>query len=130
MYWRIQTVTPEQMMRQYGVHIALVVAILLNVLQFFTRPNTRALDTSRKQDFAEFARKVTRELLDSSYITFEQSTMALMQRDLATNVKTQLMQTDKLPKSADDMKATIKTLTDQRQVSACRIAKANGGGRR
>lgn len=112
-------------MRQYGVHIALVIAVLLNVVQFFTRPKTNTVDKGTQVKFEDFARKVTRELLDMSYISYEQSTMTLLQQDLAPNVKAALMQAEKLPKSQDDLKASLKTLTDQRQVSSCRIDSVN-----
>jgi len=122
MYWRVKNLTPEHLARQYGVHAALIVSLFFNLILFITRPNPKTdIGKDKKIEFTEFARKVTSHLLDSSFITYEQSTTALLNGELAPSVVTQMRQTGQLPKSAEELQATIRTLTDQRQVSAVKI---------
>src|SRR5574341_923810 len=111
MYWRQRSVTPEDLLRMYGVHIALAVSVLCNVVLFFTRPDPKKMVGQQiKADFDKFARQVTTQLLDSSYITFEQSTMGLFSGELAPSVQQQLFKEGILPKSQEEVKATARTL--------------------
>jgi len=127
MYWRVKNLGPEHLVRQYGVHVGLVVSVLLNVILIATRPNPHPVSGALKANFEQFARQVTNQLLDSSYITYEKSTSALFSGELAPSVVTQLIKAELLPKSAEDVKAQVRSLTDQRQVSAVRIDSLNQG---
>lgn len=127
MYWRVRNLTPEHLVRQYGVHAALAVSVLFNVLLILTRPNPASgIIKQHQKTFDQFARQVTSHLLDSSYITYEQSTAALLGSpgapgELAPNVVQQLRQVELLPRSADEVKATIRQLSEERRVSTVRI---------
>lgn len=122
MYWRVKNLTPEHLARQYGVHAALMVSLFFNVILFVTRPNPQKQVTKeQKVGFEQFVRGVTAHLLDSSFITYEQSTSALLNGELAPSVVTQMRQGGQLPKSMEEMQATIATLTEQKQVSAVKI---------
>lgn len=126
MYWRVRNVTPEDLMRQYGVHIALIVSILVNVGLFLTRPDPKKnVAKPLKDQFTNFARQVTNHILDNSYVSFEQSTMELLSKELAPSVKQQMMKAELLPKSMDEVKATARTLEQQRQITAVRIDAIN-----
>src|SRR5687768_1384278 len=128
MYWRVRSITPEDLLRQYGVHIALVISILCNVGLFFTRPSSKGqVDKGTKDQFTVFARQVTNHILDNSYVSFEQSTTALLSSELAPSVKQQLMKMELLPKSMDEIKATARTLEQQRQITAVRIDSVSQG---
>jgi hypothetical protein len=127
MYWRVRNLGPEHLVRQYGVHAGLVASILFNVLLVVTRPNPHAgVIGQAKKNFELFARQVTSHLLDSSYITYDQSTAALLggggvPGELHPNVIQQLKQIELLPKSAEEMEALKRQLGEERRVSAVRI---------
>ncbi|HEY9868118.1 MAG TPA: hypothetical protein V6D08_02835 [Candidatus Obscuribacterales bacterium] len=127
MYWRIRRVSPEQVARQYGVHAVCAVSILLNVLLIATRPNPKKeVGAEMKTNLEQFARNVTQHILDSSFISYEQSTLALLGNnmtpgELAPQVVKQMKANEQLPKTIEDLKATARTLEAQRQVSAIRI---------
>ncbi|HEY9867593.1 MAG TPA: hypothetical protein V6D08_00175, partial [Candidatus Obscuribacterales bacterium] len=71
MYWKVRNLGPEHLVRQYGVHAALAVSVLMNILLLLTRPNPSAAIVKQEQKrFAEFARQVTQHLLDGSYISY------------------------------------------------------------
>jgi hypothetical protein len=129
MYWRVRTISANDLLKKYGVHIALIVSIFLNVILALTRPNPNAgVIKNAQQNFKPFAETVTRQLLDSSYISYEQSTNALARSgELAREVVVQLQKQDKLPKTLDEIKATVRTLTEQKQVSAVRIDSVSPG---
>jgi len=122
MYWRVRKYTPEQLFRLYGVYIALATSVFMNMILLLTRPNLNRLVTPEvKADFDSFSRKVTQHILDTSYITYYDSTSALMSSELSPPVVQMLQQQQTLPKSLTELKATAKTYTAQRRVSAVRI---------
>ncbi len=128
MYWRVNNVTPEMLMRMYGVHVALGICVIVIVLQFITRPDPKKLvNTQVKTDFDHFARAVTTHLLDSSYISVEQNTTALVSGELAPSVVQQLKQAGIVPNSMDEMKAQARTAADERRVCSVRIDSVNLG---
>lgn len=133
MYWKVRNLGPEHFVRQYGVHAALAVSVLMNILLLLTRPNPSAAIVKQEQKrFAEFARQVTQHLLDGSYISYEQSTLALLPTpqgpgELAPNVVAQLKQQELIPRSADEAKAILRDLTDTKRVSALRIDSVTPG---
>lgn len=133
MYWRVRNLGPEHLLRQYGVHLALGVSILVNAGLFFTRPKPHAdVIKQAQKNFDVFARQVTAHLLDSSYITYDQSTAALLGGggavgELAPSVVQQLKQSELLPKSAEEVEATKRQLGEERRVSAVRIDSVTPG---
>ncbi len=133
MYWRVRNFGPEHLVRQYGVHAALGASVLINVLLIVSRPNPHAgVIGAAKKNFEVFARQVTTHLLDSSYITYDQSTAALLGGggvvgELAPSVVQQLKQIELLPKSAEEVEATRRQLGEERRVSAVRIDSVTPG---
>lgn len=110
------------MVAQYGVHVALIISLLANVLLYFTRPNTKGMSAETKVDFDNFARRVTTHLLDTSYISYAQSTAALITGpELAPNVVQALRQSEMLFKTDEEFQATERMLKQQRQLAAVRI---------
>jgi len=96
--------------------------VLLNVLLVTTRPAVPKVSAEVKMSYEQFAKQVTQHLLDTSYITYADSTLALLKDELAPNVKKQLIAQDMLAKSEDDLRSTAKTLIEQHQVSAVKIS--------
>src|SRR4029453_3459893 len=134
MYWRVRNLGPEHLVRQYGVDVALIVSVLVNVLLVVTRPNPHAgVIGQAKKNFDVFARQVTAHLLDSSYLTYDQSTLALLgggpgaPGELAPSVVQQLKQSELLPKAAEEMQATKRQLDEERRISAVRIDSVTPG---
>ncbi len=121
MYWRIKNLSPEYLMRKYGVHALLGASLLLNVFLIVTRPQSRGAMTGEMQvSFEQFARQVTSHLLDTSYITFPDSVQAL-QGELDPSVLRRLQAEQKLPPSDIEMRATVRQFVDTRRLSAIRI---------
>lgn len=121
MYWKINKITPDQLFRQYGAHLLLIFAGLIIVILIATRPSTPKVSGEMKLGFEEFAKAVTMHLLDTSYISYTDSTFALMNGELAPSVLNKLRQQETLAKNEDEIRATAKTLSDSRQVSAVKI---------
>lgn len=122
MYWRVKNITPEHLFKQYGLFAILGFSLFFNFILFITRPNPQKMvNKEMKLNFEQFARTVTQQLLDNSYITYQQSMKNLFNGELAPAVMAKLRQTDRLPKSDEEIQATVRTLTNQRQVSAVRI---------
>jgi len=121
MYWKVRKTSPEQIARQYGVHAALGISLLLNLILATTRPAMPKVSAELKVSFEQFAKQVTEHLLDTSYISYSDSTVALLRDELAPAVVKQLQDSEMLAKSDDDLRATAKTLTEERQVCAVKI---------
>lgn len=121
MYWRVRKLAPHQMAKQYGVHVALIFSVLTNALLILTRPATPKISLDSKTYNIQFAKTVTQHLLDTSYITYAQSTMALINDELAPPVVFQLRKGEMLAKSNEDLRAMVQQLTTQRTVSAVKI---------
>lgn len=127
MYWRVRKVGPEQMFKQYGVHVGLAFSVLVNLILITTRPATPKVSPEIKMSFEEFAKTVTRHLLDTSYITYSDSTVSLLNGELAPPVIEGLKRDDILPKNEQDLLARAKDLSTKRQVSAVKIEKVMPG---
>ncbi|MBX9953186.1 MAG: hypothetical protein K2Y39_28690 [Candidatus Obscuribacterales bacterium] len=133
MYWRVRRVSPEQVVKTYGVHACLAVSLLVNGFLLITRPNPqKQVSGELKTNLDVFARNVTQHILDTSYISYESSTRSLLPNgsvpgELAPPVVTQLKAREQLPKTLEDLRATARTLESQRQVSAVRIDSVNQG---
>jgi len=120
MYWRVQKVGPEQLVKQYGVHLLLGVSVILNLGLWLSRPSKPAMPNEVKQDVEKFARLVTINLLDTSYITC-QANMNNLRDELAPSVAQNLAQAGVLPRTPDDLKALVMDMSDRKQICAVRI---------
>jgi len=133
MYWRIRRVSPEQVVKTYGVHAFLAVSLLVNAFLLITRPNPqKQVSGELKTNLDVFARNVTQHILDTSFISYESSTRALLPTgkvpgELAPPVVALLKSREQLPKTLEDLRATARTLESQRQVSAVRIDSVTQG---
>ena len=58
MYWRVQKIGPEQLVKLYGVHLLLVFSLLINGFLWLSRPQ-KSMPTEVKQDGEAFSRKDT-----------------------------------------------------------------------
>lgn len=125
MYWRVRKITPDMLVRQYGVHIGLIVSVLLNLLLIGTGPTLPKVAPELKQTIDIFARQVTQHLLDTSYISYVDSTAALLNGELSPRVVDVLRQQGLIAKNDEDLRAQAKELTDQRQVAAVKIESVN-----
>jgi len=129
MYWKVRRYTPKELLKLYGLHIALIVSVFINLCLLVTRPNlAKTVSAEVKADFDAFARKVTNHILDTSYITYEAATMSLMSPEsgeLTPPVVRILQQQQQLPRDMSELKATAKTYMAQRRVSAVRIDEVN-----
>jgi len=129
MYWRVRRYTPEELLKLYGLHIALIVSVLLNILLFISRPNlSKTISPEVKADFDSFARKVTNHILDTSYITYAASTAALMNPEggeLTKPVIVYLQQQQQLPRDMNESKAQASTYMAKRRVCAVRVDEVN-----
>lgn len=117
MYWRVRKITPEQMLKEYMVHIILAVSLIANFMLFVTRPKKEAVSKEMKSDFGAFAKQVTTHLLDTSYINYMDST-ARLQTELSDAVKARLRQDGILPSSDQELKANLMEFSKSRRVCA------------
>lgn len=117
MYWRVRKITPEQMLKQYGIYIVVVVSLFGNLLQFISRPKKEVVTAQMKNDFGVFAKQVTTHLLDTSYINYTESTSRL-KGELSDAVKQKLAQDGVLPRTMEEMKANLMEFSKSRRVCA------------
>lgn len=107
-------------MRQYGVYALLAISLLMNVFMFITRPRGHRLETELAPEFKRVARSVTQHLLDTSYTTFGDYTLALEKEIAPPTVKT-MKQRGLLPRSDKEAKAQEMTFRQQGRVCSVRI---------
>jgi len=79
-----------------------------------------------KQDVEKFARTVTTNLLDTSYITC-QTNMINLKDELAPSVAMNLAQSGVLPRSEQDLRALVMDMTERKQICAVRIDSVKTG---
>jgi hypothetical protein len=127
MYWRVRKITPEQMLRRYGIHVALGISLLLNGFFYITRPNPKKISQAMQMDLEAFVKSASTHLLDSSYITYRDSTSTLMTKELAPAEKKRLIESGLLPRRAEELEANARDLESKHQVSAIRIEQVNMG---
>ncbi len=125
MYWRIRKYGPIDILKKYGVHIILVLSLFLNFLLIVTRPNLKkTITVDVKQQMDQFARRVTNHILDTSYISYQAATNALLDKEageLSPPVINFMKQQQLLPNTLEELKAEIQTYNDQKRVVAIRI---------
>ncbi|MBS2007795.1 MAG: hypothetical protein JST01_12185 [Cyanobacteria bacterium SZAS TMP-1] len=120
MYWRVQKVGPEQLIRLYGIHILLGLSLIVNAFLWLSRPSKPAMPTEVKQDVEKFARQVTINLLDTSYITCQEN-MLNLKDELAPSVAATLAQVGVLPRNEQDLRALVLDMSERKQICAVRI---------
>jgi hypothetical protein len=108
------TVTPETAHKKHSV--------LTNV-QFVNAGQSSITKQSRvqKSELEKFARTVTNHLLDTSYISYRRSTIALTKELALVPVQQMLVKAGMLALRANELDAQEKTLQELHQVSSVRI---------
>ena len=66
MYWKVQKLGPEQLLRSYGIHILLAVSVIVNGVLWLSLPKTNKMSSETKQSIDVFVRQVTTHLIFSS----------------------------------------------------------------
>jgi hypothetical protein len=125
MYWRVRKYGAQEMLQQYGVHMALALSVLMNIFLVATRPNpNKAVSAEIKADFDSFARRVTQHILDTSYINYSSATNSLIDSssgELAPSVVASLRQKGQLPSTREEFQASLKDYTNSKRVCAVDI---------
>lgn len=124
MYWRVRKVSPEQVLRTYGVHAVCIVSVLANLVMITKLQPSNALSKEQRTNFGEFAQGVTRHITDYCFMSYETSKMAL-RTELSGPVQKMLAQAEVIPKSAAEMKAMARQLDGTKTVSATVITEVN-----
>jgi len=128
MYWRVRKAGLDQYVRQYGLHAFLALSLCLNGLLIISRPSGKpGVTKEQKADMDGFVRGVTNHLLDTSYISYRRSTLALTNELAKKPVQAMLSQAGMLALSADELNAQEKSLQDSRQLSALSINEVTAG---
>jgi hypothetical protein len=125
MYWRVQKVGPEQLIKSYGVHILLILSICANGVLWLSRPQ-KTMPNEVKQDIETFVRQVTNHLLDTSYLSCELN-MTALRGELDPPLARNLTQQGILPKDSQDMHALVMDMAERKQICAVRIDKIQVG---
>jgi hypothetical protein len=128
-YWRIRKYGPLDVVKKYGIHIALVFSLIFNFLLIVTRPNLKKMVTGDvKTQLEQFARGAATHILDTSYISYGTATTALMNTttgELDMPVINELRRQQLLPNSSEELRANIQTYSEQKRVVAVRIDKVS-----
>lgn len=125
MYWRVRNLGPEHLVRQYGVHAILGISIFANLILISTRPaGTKGVDKAFRKSVEQLAKDVTTQMLDSSYINYRINAMTLLNRnggELDPPLIRKLQGAQNLPKDDIELKATERTLQEEKNVVAVRV---------
>jgi hypothetical protein len=122
MYWRVRQLSISELLTRYWVALALMASLFFNFVLVVSRPDpNKGLPKEVKANYELFGRLVTTHMLDTSYITYKQSTAFLLSGELNKNVIDWMKKNDLLAKGPDEVEQMAKTLYDQRQVSSVRI---------
>jgi hypothetical protein len=134
MYWKVRKLSLKDMALKNWVYVALVFSVMGNMLGIAMRPSVgKGMTGELKLNYDQFARQVTSHLLDTSYITYKASTIALggpqLQGggELEKHVLEGMKQTGLMAKSSEEVEALGKGLYDTRTVAAVRIDGVNIG---
>lgn len=123
MYWRLRLLSPKELLHGYVPIAVAAGSICLNVVLYtMLRTHASTVPAVTRLDCEGLAQKVAMELLDSSYLRYDQNTQELLQgRQLAPNVIKAMQQKGLLPATTSEMKATGRLLAEEKKVSAVRI---------
>ena len=47
MYWRVRKISPEQMLKQYGIFIIVAMSLFGNLFQYVTRPKKETVSKAK-----------------------------------------------------------------------------------
>jgi hypothetical protein len=127
MYWRVRRLSIKELAERYWVNLALIVSLGLNFMLWVPRPDpNKGIPKEVKANYEQFVRTVTAHLLDSSYISYKDSTAQLLSSgELTRQVIDWMRKNELIGKSNDDIDQTAKSLYDQRQVAAIKIDQVN-----
>jgi hypothetical protein len=124
MYWRVRKIDPGEVFKQYGVHMCLLVSMFANFVLITTRPATPKMAIETSAAVENLVRHVTQHLLDTSYITYADSTNALTNGELSPRAIEKLRQSGvMIPKTYDELRAQGQKLEEAREVACVRIEK-------
>ena len=122
MYWKVRQLSINELLSRYWVNIALIVSLFFNFILMVSRPDpNKGLPKEVKANYEQMGKLVTTHMLDTSYITYKQSTALLMSGELAKNVVEWMKKNELLAKGPEEIESMYKQLYDQRQVSSVRI---------
>ncbi len=123
MYWRVRRLSVKEVAERYWVGLALLASLVLNFMLFVTRPDpNKGLSKDVKANYEQFVRNVTAHLLDSSYISYKDSTAQLLNSgELTRSVIDAMRRGELIGKSNEEIDQTAKLLYEQRQVAAIKI---------
>lgn len=129
MYWRIKTVDPKVLAKKWGLPVALGLSLFVNVLMIATRPPGTPKTTGEEKllDWPGAAREVTRHLIDSSYINYEDNTKRLLGGELTSSVVKNMQSRGDLPKDNVELQATLEGLKARRQITAVHFREVTQG---
>lgn len=125
MYWRVRKIDPNQIVRTYGVYAVCVVSVLFNLIAMTRMAPSKALSKDQKVDFEGFARQVTRHITDGSFLTYENSMIALQfskeKAELGPEVIRMLQRQEIIQPNYEATKAVARQLKDTKSVSCVSI---------
>lgn len=120
MYWKVQKLGAEQLLKQYGVHLLLAASIVGNLVLWASMPKGTKMSAETKQNIDVFVKQVTTHLLDSSYITCQQNVLEL-RKELSPSVLNMMMQNKILPGNDSELMGLVRDMTERKQICAIRI---------
>lgn len=125
MYWRVRKISPEQLMKNYGVYAVCAVSVFFNLIMMTKMAPSKALNQEQKINFDNFARQVTRHITDGSFLTYESSMIALEfakdKSELGPDVIRLLQQQEVIQPNYEATKAVARQLKDTKSVSTVAI---------
>lgn len=125
MYWRVRKISPEQVAKTYGVHAVCIVSVIFNLVAMAKLAPSGKLSGEQKVDFENFARQVTRHLVDSCFLTFDSSMYHLAgagtKSELGPVPIKKLTDGGVIPATPDEMKAISRQLKENKSVSSISI---------
>src|SRR5687767_7291101 len=101
MFWRREDISPKKVLRTYGPIMLLSASLSLNLLLgILLISHTGKPDVAQLRSYEDLAKSVTLRLLDSSYVSFRQSTESLLNgQELSPQVVQKLQKQEILPKT-------------------------------
>lgn len=126
MYWRVRKISPDQVLKTYGVHAVCVVSVLCNLVMLSKVAPAKGLNSEQKVNFDSFARNVTRHILDGCFVTYDASMVQLCfngsKSELGPQAIQALVQMDEVvPRTMDNMRAVSRQLKEAKSVSQISI---------
>ncbi len=125
MYWRVRKISPEQVLKTYGVYVVCFFSIMFNLVMLSKVAPSNKLTSEQKQDFDGFARKVTRHLVDGCFLTYDSSMVQLAysaaKSELGPDVIKLLASNGIIPPTQDEMRAIGRQMKETKSVSQVSI---------